>query len=108
MSCTEEERQFLRLYGEPAGKIEIIAPGVEHAFFAPGDRAGARNAMGLPIGRPVLLFVGRIQPLKGPDVAVRPVARVASSVIQMGAIEIHPWGRSRRRHRLSRPHDLRS
>ena len=74
VSCTEEERQFLRLYGEPAGKIEIVAPGVEHAFFAPGDRAGARSAVGLPIGRPVLLFVGRIQPLKGPDVAVRALA----------------------------------
>ena len=74
VSCTEEERQFLRLYGEPAGKIEIIAPGVEHAFFAPGDRAGARNAVGLPVDGPVLLFVGRIQPLKGPDVAVRALA----------------------------------
>jgi len=74
VSCTEEERQFLRLYGEPAGKIEIIAPGVEHAFFAPGDRAGARNAVGLPTKSPVLLFVGRIQPLKGPDVAVRALA----------------------------------
>jgi len=74
VSCTEEERQFLRLYGEPAGKIEIIAPGVEHAFFAPGDRAGARNAVGLPVDSPVLLFVGRIQPLKGPDVAVRALA----------------------------------
>ncbi len=74
VSCTEEERQFLRLYGQPAGKIEIIAPGVEHAFFAPGDRAGARNALDLPHDCPVLLFVGRIQPLKGPDVAVRALA----------------------------------
>jgi len=74
VSCTEEQRQFLRLYGEPAGKIEIVAPGVEHAFFAPGDRGGARNALGLPLDAPVLLFVGRIQPLKGPDVAVRALA----------------------------------
>jgi D-inositol-3-phosphate glycosyltransferase len=74
VSCTEEQRQFLRLYGEPAGKIEIIAPGVEHAFFAPGERGGARNALGLPQDAPVLLFVGRIQPLKGPDVAVRALA----------------------------------
>jgi D-inositol-3-phosphate glycosyltransferase len=76
VSCTEEERQFLRLYGEPAGKIEIIAPGVEHAFFAPGDRHGARNALDLPLNCPVLLFVGRIQPLKGPDVAVRALAEL--------------------------------
>lgn len=76
VSCTEEERQFLRLYGDPAGKIEIIAPGVEHAFFAPGDRSGARNALDLPIDCPVLLFVGRIQPLKGPDVAVRALAEL--------------------------------
>ena len=76
VSCSEEERQFLRLYGEPAGKIEIIAPGVEHAFFAPGDRGGARNALGLPADCPVLLFVGRIQPLKGPDVAVRALAEL--------------------------------
>jgi D-inositol-3-phosphate glycosyltransferase len=76
VSCTEEERQFLRLYGEPAGKIEIIAPGVEHAFFAPGDRRGARTALGLPADCPVLLFVGRIQPLKGPDVAVRALAEL--------------------------------
>jgi D-inositol-3-phosphate glycosyltransferase len=74
VSCTEEQRQFLRLYGQPAGKIEIIAPGVEHAFFAPGERSGARNALGLPADAPVLLFVGRIQPLKGPDVAVRALA----------------------------------
>lgn len=70
VSCTEEERQFIDLYGNPPGKIEIVAPGVEHAFFAPGDKNGARRALELGNG-PVLLFVGRIQPLKGADVAVR-------------------------------------
>jgi D-inositol-3-phosphate glycosyltransferase len=74
VSCDEEERQFRRLYGEPAGRIEIVAPGVEHAFFAPGERSGARAALDLPDDRPVVLFVGRIQPLKGPDVAIRALA----------------------------------
>ena len=71
VSCLEEEQQFRRLYGDPQGQIEIVAPGVEHAFFAPRDRGGARAALDLPNDVPVLLFVGRIQPLKGPDVAIR-------------------------------------
>lgn len=73
VSCTEEERQFIDLYGQPPGRIEIVSPGVEHAFFAPGDKGGARHALELG-GGPVLLFVGRIQPLKGVDVAVRSLA----------------------------------
>ncbi len=71
VSCSEEEAQFRRLYGDPQGQIEIVAPGVEHAFFAPGDQGGARAALDLPADVPVILFVGRIQPLKGPDVAIR-------------------------------------
>ena len=76
VSCTEEERQFVSLYGQPPGNLEIVAPGVEHAFFAPGDKRGARNALDLGNG-PVLLFVGRIQPLKGVDVAVQALAQLA-------------------------------
>jgi D-inositol-3-phosphate glycosyltransferase len=74
VNCSEEETQFRRLYGDPPGRVEVIAPGVEHAFFAPGERHGARAALDLPPDAPVLLFVGRIQPLKGPDVAVRALA----------------------------------
>jgi D-inositol-3-phosphate glycosyltransferase len=74
VSCPEEERQFRRLYGDPHGVIEVVPPAVEHAFFAPGDRGGARRAIGLPTDRPIVLFVGRIQPLKAPDVAVRTLA----------------------------------
>ncbi|MFM1752925.1 MAG: glycosyltransferase MshA [Actinomycetota bacterium] len=73
VSCDEEEEQFRRLYGNPPGRLEIVAPGVEHAFFTPGDKNGARQALGMGPG-PVLLFVGRIQPLKGVDVAVQALA----------------------------------
>lgn len=75
VSCTEEESQFRRLYGDPPGRVEIVPPGVDHAFFAPGDKRGARQALGLG-DHPVLVFVGRIQPLKGLDVAVRALARL--------------------------------
>jgi len=74
-SCTEEAAQFERLYGPLPGRLEIVPPGVIHAFFTPGDQRGARTALGLG-DHPVLLFVGRIQPLKGLDVAVRTLAEL--------------------------------
>jgi D-inositol-3-phosphate glycosyltransferase len=75
-SCATEADQLVRLYGADRDRIEIVAPGVDHAFFSAGPRDGARAALDhLDLGDgPVLLFVGRIQPLKGLDVAVRALA----------------------------------
>ena len=83
VSCTEEERQFIDLYGNPPGTLEIVAPGVEHAFFAPGEKRGARHALGIAFDVPVLLFVGRIQPLKGLDVAVQALAQLQAKNAQL-------------------------
>jgi D-inositol-3-phosphate glycosyltransferase len=68
-SCTTELEQLVDLYGADPTRVEIVPPGVDHAFFSPGDRRGARLALGLG-DHPVLLFVGRIQPLKGLTVAI--------------------------------------
>jgi len=77
-SCTEEARQLVRLYDADPSRIEIVAPGVDHAFFAPGNRTQARRALSLPTDGPMLLFVGRIQPLKGAGVAVEALADVVA------------------------------
>jgi D-inositol-3-phosphate glycosyltransferase len=73
-NSVEEVSQLERLYGAAPSRIEVVPPGVEHAFFSPGDQGGARRALGLPEGVPILLFVGRIQPLKGLRVAVGALA----------------------------------
>jgi len=73
-SCSAEAAQLEQFYGARPERIEIVPPGVDHAFFSPGDQRGARTALDLPPDRPVLLFVGRIQPLKGLDVAVTALA----------------------------------
>ena len=83
VSCEPEADQFRRLYGEPQGRLEIVAPGVEHAFFAPGDQRGARHAIDVDPDRPVVLFVGRIQALKGPDVAIGALAELAATDAQL-------------------------
>lgn len=75
-SCSVEAGQIAELYGADPRRIEIVAPGVDHAFFAPGDRAQARRAIGLPVGPPMLLFVGRIQPLKEAGVAIQALAEL--------------------------------
>ena len=70
-----EADELVRLYGADPSLVEIVPPGVDHAYFSPGSRSGARGALGLG-AEPVLLFVGRIQPLKGADVAVGTLAEL--------------------------------
>ncbi len=70
----EEARQLVRLYGADPDRTLVVPPGVDLHRFAPGDRAAARRAVGIPGDAIVLLFVGRIQPLKAPDVLLHAAA----------------------------------
>ena len=78
-SCQVEADQLVELYGADPARVRIVAPGVDHAFFSAGDQRQARRATNLEGEGPLLLFVGRIQPLKGVDVAIRTLAAVHSS-----------------------------
>lgn len=74
-SSPHEAARLEELYDAVPNRIEIVPPGVDHEVFCPGSRAAARAALGLPgDGRRVLVFIGRIQPLKGADVAIRTLA----------------------------------
>ena len=68
-----EARQLVELYGASPAKVSIVPHGVDRTRFHPGDRAAARAALGVA-HRHVLAFVGRLQPLKAPDVAVLTLA----------------------------------
>lgn len=59
-------------YRARSGKVHVVEPGVDLAVFNTGiDRNAARQALG---GGRIILFAGRLQPLKGPDVAIRTLA----------------------------------
>ncbi|WP_425271684.1 D-inositol-3-phosphate glycosyltransferase [Nocardioides euryhalodurans] len=69
-----EAKQLINLYDADPGRVEVIHPGVDLDVFRPQDPRAARRGLGLPEDAHVLLFAGRIQPLKAPDVLLRAVA----------------------------------
>ena len=69
-----EAKQLINLYDADPGRVEVVHPGVDLAVFRPGDEREARRSLGLPADAHVLMFAGRIQPLKAPDVLLRAVA----------------------------------
>jgi D-inositol-3-phosphate glycosyltransferase len=75
-STDDEARQLIDLYDADPDVIATVAPGVDLDVFSPGDVGAARARLGLPTDAVVLLFVGRIQPLKAPDVLLRASAQL--------------------------------
>jgi D-inositol-3-phosphate glycosyltransferase len=68
-----EANDLIELYEADPGRIRVVAPGVDRAIFAPMPREEAKSRLHMT-GKRLLLFVGRVQPLKGPDVAIRALA----------------------------------
>jgi D-inositol-3-phosphate glycosyltransferase len=71
-----EEEQLVRQYGAIPDLIRIVSPGVDTERFHPIPQAHARATVGLCPDRRLILFVGRIEPLKGIDSLLRAVALV--------------------------------
>ncbi|MER2093160.1 MAG: D-inositol-3-phosphate glycosyltransferase, partial [Saccharopolyspora rectivirgula] len=71
-----EAADLIELYDADPTAVATIPPGVDLRRFTPGDRDAARAALQLPQDAVVLAFVGRIQPLKAPDVLLRATAEL--------------------------------
>ena len=76
VNTEDEARQLVSLHHADPSRIDVVHPGVDLQTFTPGDRHAARTALGLPHDQPIAVFVGRIQPLKAPDVLLRAAASV--------------------------------
>jgi D-inositol-3-phosphate glycosyltransferase len=80
-----EAQQLISLHHADPARIDVVHPGVDLEMFTPGDRRAARAALGLGADEPMLAFVGRIQPLKAPDVLLRAAARLTD---RFGALRV--------------------
>ncbi|MDQ4065002.1 MAG: glycosyltransferase [Actinomycetota bacterium] len=85
IASTEEEADHLTvLYGAPAGAVKTIYPGVDQTLFSPGDRARARvlvrAALGVDPEAALLVSIGRIQPLKGLELAIETLEQLTPAL----------------------------
>jgi len=76
-STPTEERQLVELYGAEADKIHVIPPGVDTERFHPIPAEHAKQHVAVCTDRAMILFVGRIEPLKGIDTLLKAIGHVA-------------------------------
>jgi len=72
-STADESGELVRSYGADPARVAVVPPGVDLTLFQPTDRDDARVQIGYGPGR-IVLFVGRLERLKGVDVAIRALA----------------------------------
>jgi D-inositol-3-phosphate glycosyltransferase len=72
----DEARQLIDRYDADPARVMTINPGVDLSVFQPGSQLEARQQLGLPADGVVLIFVGRVQPLKAPDVILHAAAQM--------------------------------
>lgn len=68
-ATSETDREYIQyLYGGDPRKIKVLTPGVNLDLFKPMDKIQAKNSIGASLSEKMIVFVGRIEPLKGIDV----------------------------------------
>ena len=72
-SSVHEKKAMVRLYNAPEGRIEVVPCGVDLSLFRPLDIGEARKRLGLN-GEKVIVYVGRIEPIKGLELLLRSTA----------------------------------
>lgn len=79
IAVTPGEFAHFESYGVPASRVMVIPNGVSQEDFPPGDRAAFLRSQGLA-DAPFILFMGRLNPIKGPDLLLEAFARVCDKL----------------------------
>jgi D-inositol-3-phosphate glycosyltransferase len=82
VSTIDEKENLIDLYSAASEKISIIPPGVDITRFYPIANEEAKEFLNIPPEEKMILFVGRIEPLKGIDTLIRVIARMHNSDVE--------------------------
>lgn len=67
----DERTQMMRYCGAPMNRVQVVPCGVDLKLFVPYSQQLARTQLGLDLHQPLILFAGRLDPFKGPDILLR-------------------------------------
>lgn len=81
----DERGEMIRCLNADPQKVHLVPPGVDLDLFRPTDSRGARRALDLPAG-PLVLFVGRIDPVKGIETLFEGFQRLVQGHVWDGAL----------------------
>jgi teichuronic acid biosynthesis glycosyltransferase TuaC len=70
VAVSHDLREKVIALGVDPDAVHVVPRGVDHTRFSPGNREQARRRLQLPMDRPLLLWVGRMVPVKGLDVLI--------------------------------------
>jgi D-inositol-3-phosphate glycosyltransferase len=76
VASKHEQHLLTSLYGADPGRIAVVPCGVDLDLFMPMDKEQARRRLGLRDAERIILFVGRIEPLKGIDILIAAAAHL--------------------------------
>jgi D-inositol-3-phosphate glycosyltransferase len=79
-NTAQERDELVALYAAEPQHIDVVHPGVNHEVFVPAERTVVRNRLGIDPEQRLVLFAGRLQPHKGPDIAIEALAQLPSDV----------------------------
>lgn len=86
----DEAAHLVQLYGADPERVVTVPPGVDLEHFRPtaGGMQAARSRLGVSPEALLLLFVGRLQPLKAPDVLLRAAAELPEHLREQTVVAV--------------------
>lgn len=91
VAITRREADDFRAYGVDPARVDVVPNGIEPADYTGGDGAAFRKRFGLDRRR-IVLFVGRLNEIKGPDLLLRAFRREADGLGDASLVFVGPDG----------------